>query len=70
MLTFAAVDDVVCGLVDNYYKREIKYEGFGGGGRPRAHPLAPLNLALNWLLYVKAIASQSWDILGHSVPES
>jgi len=33
-------------------------------------PLAPLNLALNWLLNVKAIASQSWDILGHSVPES
>ena len=33
-LTFTAADDVrlcnVCGLVDNYHEREIKYEGFSG----------------------------------------
>jgi len=45
---FSAADDVrlcnLCGLVDNYHEREIKYEGFGG--RPsvgvRPGPPAPL----------------------------
>jgi len=34
ILTFAAADDVrlcnLCGLIDNYHEREIKYERFGG----------------------------------------
>jgi len=50
---FSAADDVrlcnLCGLVDNYHEREIKYEGFGGrpsvGVRP-GPPAPSLNPAL------------------------
>ena len=50
-------DELSRSFADNYHKREIKYEGFGGkpsvGGRPGARPSAPLNPALASLIIFK-----------------